>query len=62
MGGEKGRRDVEWGDEQYASKGCLPNPLESEVFLSTKTFADITLPNGANKVARSASVRSLGKW
>ena len=40
----------------------LPNPFESEVFLSTKTLADMTLPKGAKRVGRSASVRSLGKW
>jgi hypothetical protein len=40
----------------------LPNPFESEVFLSTKTFAEMTFPNGAKRVAKSASVKSLGKW
>jgi hypothetical protein len=39
----------------------IPNPFESEVFLSTKTFAEITFPKVANNVARSASVKSLGK-
>lgn len=39
----------------------LPNPFESDVFLSTKTFADITFPKFANSVAKSASVRSRGR-
>lgn len=39
-----------------------PNPLESEVFLSTNTLAEITFPKGANSVAKSASVKSLGRW
>ena len=43
-------------------KEVLPKPLESEVFLSTNTFAEMTLPKGANSVAKSASVRSRGKW
>jgi hypothetical protein len=40
----------------------VPNPLESEVFLSTKTLAEMTFPKGANNVAKSASVKSLGRW
>ena len=40
----------------------LPNPFESDVFLSTKTLAEMTLPKGAKRVAKSASVRSLGRW
>jgi hypothetical protein len=39
-----------------------PNPLESEVFLSTNTFADITFPKGAKRVGKSASVKSRGRW
>lgn len=40
----------------------LPNPLLSPVYLSTYTLALITLPNGLKAVAKSASVRSCGKW
>ena len=39
----------------------VPKPLLSPVYLSTYTFALITLPNGLKAVARSASVRSWGR-
>lgn len=39
-----------------------PKPLLSPVRLSKKTLALMTFPKGANAVARSASVRSFGRW
>lgn len=57
-------RDESWKHSVGAAPDAVhsPNPLESEVFLSTNTFAEMTLPKGAKSVARSASVRSRGRW
>lgn len=38
-----------------------PKPFESDVFLSTNTLAEMTFPKGENRVAKSASVKSLGR-